>query len=188
MKIAALIGESASGKSQIGLDLYKHLGKPEKFGGWIFGTLHHEKRVAVLGTYEGSNPFFGTDQIAPQALPHEAGAWLQRFLWEKRDWNVFFEGNTMGSAAFFTYFIPVPLQNLRIYIAKTSQTELLKRHKERGSGKEKNFNELQQNMKKKIAHIERMFPMSCRVLKNETPADIKTNSKTILGYLAEPYL
>jgi hypothetical protein len=184
MRIAAIIGESASGKSAIGHALFKKLGEYEKFHGWVFGTLHHKYKVAVLGNYDDpKEKFSGTDVFAPAAIPQEVGAWLQRLKIERPDWSVFFEGNRLGSPAFFSYYVPAPIGDIRIHIATVSEQERRRRHSERGTGMEPDVGKLDAYQKSKAEYLQKLFPISCRTMKNDTADQLKQNVNAIFGFL-----
>lgn len=182
MRIAALIGLSATGKSKIGLEIFKSLSDGEEFHGWVFGTLHKKEKIAVIGNYTINCPFKGADRLNPRAATGEFKIWLRNFYRDHPDWNIFFESNILGGWRVLSEDIPDGV-NLRVYCTTCSRVERVKRHRIRGSGKEKNFDDLEKGLQGQLDRVKKLLPESWNELPNENRHDSKKNAALILKFL-----
>jgi hypothetical protein len=184
MRIAALIGESASGKTEIGKAIYYGLSSGQIFHGWTFGTLHSRERIAVLGRYDDpKHPVFGgTDLFDPFHQPWQTKEFLRTNERTLHCWGVLIEGNQVCSSSFLKRGLP-RTADLRIFIATVSNEERLRRHEIRGTGKEPDVEGRVQFQREQLDRISRHFGKQVEWLTNECPECVTSNAAKILTYL-----
>lgn len=174
MRIAALIGEPATGKSTLARALVAELsmGFPFKKG-LVTGTRHEKDRVLVLGTYENGERFPGTDRLSMAVQPQAEGFLANPVFSE---WSVFFEGDRLGNRKFFN-FLQV-IGELRVFALMSSDPEKSRRHVSRADSQSPTF------LKGRRTKVERLAAeFDCLPLRSEVLADIRVNSATLRAFL-----
>lgn len=178
MKICALIGEPASGKSKIAQEVVKKLslGVPFKEG-LIFGTRHLRDQVVVLGSYDPGEPFPGTDRFSMAAQP-DGVQFIRIMSALNPGWSVFFEGDRLGTKSFLVQCWAYARDDFKIFKAEVADSTLKVRHKSRGDSQSEKF---LRGRKTKVSNICKEFQTI--TLRNETSDDLTFNTEKILGFL-----
>jgi len=174
LKVVALIGEPATGKSTILREVLRRLSPGSYFKeGLVFGTAHFKEKVFVLGTYD-EGIFSGTDRFSMAVQPK-----AKQFLIDKKllmnDWTVLFEGDRIGNAKFFSFCEEE--SEFKLFITQVSECEKHRRHKERNDTQSEKF---LRGRKTKIENLKRAFP-DAEILSNETTEESSGNVMRILS-------
>ena len=173
MRILALIGEPATGKSSIARNLIRELslGEPLSYG-LLRGTQHHKQKIIVFGLYPENEIFGGTDRLSMAVQPD-----AEKFLRYIHDWNIFFEGDRLGNIKFLS-FCKMVCETKIISLKCSSQTKL-HRHLKRNDTQSDRFLKSRQT---KIRNITEYF-VDVEVETNETAADLERLTRKIKDYL-----
>lgn len=173
MKLAALIGEPACGKSTLALEVIKALpGGSHLAHGLLRGTLH--EHVAVFGSYAPLEKFPGTDRLSMAVQPH-AEDYLRKHC--DRDFRIFFEGDRLGNVKFLT--MAKSLAETKIFVLSASHETKSARHQSRGDSQNEKF---LKSRATKVKNIMAAFP-DAEILQNETPADLLAARDKILAFI-----
>ncbi|MFA7333665.1 MAG: P-loop-containing protein [Kiritimatiellia bacterium] len=173
MKLAALIGEPASGKSTLALEVIKALPPGQTLAhGLLRGMLH--ERVAVFGSYAPLEKFPGTDRLSMAVQPH-AEDYLRKN--SDRDFRVFFEGDRLGNVKFLT--LAKSIAETKIFVLSASLETKSIRHRARGDSQNETF---LKSRATKVKNIIAAFP-DAEILSNETHADFLAARDKILDFI-----
>lgn len=179
MRIAALIGEPATGKTTIARALIDDLSPGERFKrGLIVGSRHALDKVIVLGNYSDPNhKFSGTDRMSMACQPE-----VELFLAQTREnaphWSIFFEGDRLGNISFLRRCESIA--ETQIYFLETDYFLKKERHEKRGDNQTEKFLRSRQT---KVANIVKEFPSAIKLI-NENESDIKDLSDLIRDFVA----
>lgn len=178
MRVAALIGEPAVGKSTLARAVLARLGptwgEEGSYLPWnlLKGTRHHGD-IYVLGTYAEGEKFGGTDRLSMAVQPY-----AEQFVSALNTGaSVFFEGDRLGNIKFLNACRRYA--RVRVFVLEASEETKARRHKERGDTQTEKF---LKGRKTKIANILKEFPRAVR-LPNENLADIKAAEVAIINFL-----
>jgi ABC-type dipeptide/oligopeptide/nickel transport system ATPase component len=174
MRIAALIGEPASGKSTLAREILRVLGPPTMDipSKLVKGTIHGP--TYVIGLYPPEETFGGTDRLSMAVQPQ-----AQEFIYGLRSTGsrVFFEGDRLGNISFLNFIRECG--RLRVFVLQASETTKTYRHLLRGDTQKEKF---LKGRKTKIANILKAFPRA-EILQNEDLRDLSLNRTRIMRYL-----
>lgn len=174
MRVIALVGEPASGKSSIARQVLYRVGHGVPFKTKkIFGTVHNEKKLIVFGEYRDGEKFGGTDRFSMAAQP-EAEHYLGVLAFQNPDWTVFFEGDRLGNVSFLR--ICKSIGELRLFVLDAPDSELERRHKVRGDTQKEAF---LKGRRTKIKNIVQAFP-EYEILPNYDPTDFSNAASRII--------
>lgn len=131
MRTAAIIGVPASGKTTLMLNLLQKLPyeydwewRPEgSSGAKLYGS-RRKGNLHVLGLYDGSGTFQGTDRLS-MSVQKTAEAWLKRIAPS----NVLFEGDRLGCESFLNFCAGVG--DLRVFCLEPPADVLAARRSQR---------------------------------------------------------
>ena len=156
LKFMAMGGEPATGKTTLMFELIKladdwKIVKPEK----LLDAMYSEKlRTYILGKYENDgNIFQGTDRLSMAVQP-DAVKFINSLQYDvsaghTSNVNVIFEGDRLFNQKFIDV-IAESTENFKIFILKTSDSELNKRHIDREDSQDDKF---KNGRKTKISNI-----------------------------------
>lgn len=108
MKVIAIGGEPATGKSTLVFSVLKHFGWPTTFGGAKSGLMWWqqcpEHKLLVLGKYSTKEKFCGTDRLAMNVQTDAMGV-MSCFagMESMQDWTVIFEGDRLFNKSFLGF-------------------------------------------------------------------------------------
>jgi dephospho-CoA kinase len=153
MKVAALIGEPATGKTTLARRLLSKLSPGVSFKqGLVVGSKHEAEKIIVLGDYETSNIFAGTDRLSMAASP--AVEWyIQQLAVSQKGWSVFFEGDRLTNYKFLDAVKKT--SDLKIFVLEASEELKKERHSLRGDSQSETF---LKSRKTKIERIKKVHP------------------------------
>lgn len=150
MRVAALIGEPATGKSTLAKMILHELGEPtaELRAGLLRGTTH--EKTHVFGLYPDGETFGGTDRLSMAVQPA-----AENFIsYGCPVWNsVFFEGDRLGNLKFINH-CRIYAQ-VRVFVLVASATVKMTRHEMRGDTQKASF---LSGRKTKIENILKKIP------------------------------
>lgn len=144
MKITAIFGEPATGKTtlmrrfieHIKLDAYdNHLEEiePEKL---VIAMHDADRNLFILGKYIDGETFAGTDRMSMAVQPN-AEKFIKSLVQEE-DAKVFFEGDRLCNQSFLEFLISLNVDLAIIYV-NASDEILHQRHIDRGDTQSKKF-------------------------------------------------
>jgi AAA15 family ATPase/GTPase len=162
MKIAALVGEPATGKSTLAIKFINSLKTQGCYfkSGLLVGTMFMKDRLVIFGDYSKQHVFSGTDRLSMAVQPH-AVEFLEGFDQLYPGFSVFFEGDRLGNISFLKKC--KELGELKVFVLKASEEEKAKRHKIRQDNQSEKF---LKGRVTKITNIIEAFP-DAELLKNE---------------------
>jgi hypothetical protein len=171
LKIIALGGEPATGKTTLMFELIKLAGdweivKPEK----LLDAMYSEKlKTYILGKYENDgNTFQGTDRLSMAVQP-DAAKFISKL--KEDNVNVIFEGDRLFNQKFIDV-ISNSTEEFKILILKAADSTLDQRHIDRKDDQDDKF---KNSRKTKISNImSSLFLLDyIEVMQNESFADQK---------------
>lgn len=137
MKIIAIGGEPAVGKSTLVTTLMGQLAKnefmlkPSQFKmGLVRGHTFSKSRLYVLGIYEGGK-FDGTDRLS-MSVQRDAEAFIEHVADKYPDWTVLFEGDRLFNRKFLDFCHKRIGSGLSVMVLHASQNTKRSRHEGRG--------------------------------------------------------
>lgn len=181
MRIAALVGEPATGKSTIARALLASVspGVAHKEG-VVTCSVHLDERLVVLGTYGDGEKFPGTDRLSMSVQPA-----MERYLTElarcEPSWRVFFEGDRLANRKFFAHC--AALGHLRVFCTTAPEAVVTRRHQERGDTQTATFLKGRATKIRNLCTPPEDNSYTIRQLGNEDPDEVGLNVRTILKYL-----
>lgn len=177
MKIAALIGEPATGKSTIARTLVEGLSLSVPFKqGLVFGTHHPRDRVIVFGNYPIGEIYGGTDRFSMAAQP-SAISYLQQLQEDPHNWSVFFEGDRLGTLTFLKFCKEIAGE-FRLFKTEVRESIIQQRHIDRRDTQSETF---LKGRKTKISNIATALPTN--LIRNESSEDLLEAASTIRKFL-----
>jgi len=146
MKCLAIGGLPASGKTTLMQLIYERLNTTALKFGLLRGHYDKNKNLALLGLYNNTDIFKGTDKLSMAVNPH--------FLIyaEKNNRNLLFEGDRLFTLKNLTHLNAI--YKLRIIILNQTDIELKRRHNERNDNQSDKFIK---GRATKIANIKKAF-------------------------------
>jgi hypothetical protein len=179
MKIVAMIGEPASGKTTIVREMMRRLspGMPFK-SGLVHGTKHMDEKIIVLGFYNDGDTFCGTDKFSMAAQP-QVQLYIDQLIFNSREWNIFFEGDRLGNLSFLSWC--AERLDIKVFVLECTEETKAARHKARNDTQTETF---LKGRKTKISNIKKnLNPEDVHQLTNECQADISNAAGFILAEL-----
>lgn len=180
MRIAALIGEPATGKSTLAKLIKSKLGLGEQFKrGLLTGTRHNRDKVIIIGDYsDQSQKFPGTDRLSMACQP-EVELFLTQTKSDAPHWSIFLEGDRLGNTSFLAHC--QALCQTQVFVLESDHFLKAERHQARGDNQSERFLRSRQT---KISNIKKAVP-TFSILKNDSLEDLELNAETILDFLLE---
>lgn len=175
MKIVALIGEPASGKTTLAREVIAKLGPGTPFKTNLLRGTRHGKNVFVFGEYSDET-FSGTDRLSMAVQPD-----AERFIWNNAKTGnaatrIFFEGDRLGNLKFFDACAVAA--DLTVFVLRAENVAL--RQAERSPKQNPTF---LKSRATKIANIETRLTSYLHELVNDTPRDLERNARRIMAAL-----
>ncbi len=165
MKVIAIGGLPASGKSTLIKNLRKKLDKPKLFK---YGLLKGENYddLYILGTY--NKKFGGTDTLSYAVQPH-----AQKFLklMQNQNCTVLYEGDRLFNMSFIKHIKKMKYKH-KLYMLKAKQNTLEIRHKERNDTQSSVW---LQGRETKLNRIFAAYEENIVLLDNENKQNMKQN-------------
>lgn len=153
MKLLAIVGEPATGKSTLVKMVMEKLGKSVAFEHGPFkGTRHPQTMTIVLGLYEG-HAFPGTDRLS-MGISEQHTAWLIAHLkFHYPAYYVLFEGDRLATVGFLSKWA-----DRKVFRLSAPLDLLAERHKARGDNQTPRFLKSRatklNNLEKKVGPFE----------------------------------
>jgi hypothetical protein len=140
LKVIAVIGQPAAGKSTLVKAVINHLGTRRLMREGSLTFEHYElddgNWVNVLGYYQPDDPFGGTDKLSmsiqPQALV-VLKSWAKYATAGQPPGMVLFEGDRLGNLSFLTALAKDPNIQLHVVFVEASEASLKARQAKRGN-------------------------------------------------------
>lgn len=176
MRVAALIGEPATGKSTVAKSIISTLGPGfEITKGLLKRTVYNNTHV--LGLYPEGEKFGGTDRLSMAVQPY-AEIFIKGLKACGNDLStVFFEGDRLGNLKFLNFV--KEHARLRVFVLTADEELKKQRHIDRGDTQSETF---LKGRKTKIENILKAFPYA-RVLENKNRTDMNRAHREILNFL-----
>jgi pantothenate kinase len=179
MNIISIIGEPGTGKTTLMFALMKQLNvmlpAPQKSTTHPLVTYHDfGNHIYILGKYEESKTFSGTDALSMACQPQVVG-WLETI---PKDSIVIMEGDRLGNASFLMHC--AVHYELLVYYLDVPKAIREQRYLERGSNQSEKF---LKGRETKYAGLRTNFLlMDCiTTMQNNTPEHTTRNVAVILG-------
>lgn len=181
MKILAMVGEPATGKTTIAMKLLSKLRPGHVFKtGLLVGTFHHEDRVIVLGDYtDPSQTFGGTDRLS-MAVQRDAESFMSSLALSYPTYRVFFEGDRLGNKSFLSLCKTVG--ELKLIVLTASDIEKSRRHQVRNDSQSSKF---LKGRRTKINNLISAFP-DADIRVNEARDEIHEVLRDVQTFLGLP--
>lgn len=175
MRIVALVGEPASGKSTLTKALIEKLGTKSDFKeGLTAGHKFKQNKVLVIGIYKDDATFCGTDKLSMAALPEIEYFLRSKSFGELKDWVVYFEGDRITSAPFFERL--KSFYKVQVFFLEASDEEKHKRHLVRNDSQSETF------LKSRRTKLENFRKaVEVQVLKNNSESDFRAASEALIS-------
>lgn len=171
MRVVAVGGEPATGKSRLLKELIKELGPGPlaKCGTAVYHN-YPAQRLLILGDYGGGHPFPGTDRLSMSVQPTMLG-FLRALAKEEKgagppppEWKVLFEGDRLFNRSFLTDLKAFAAVRVALLVAPDAVLEA--RHRARG---DRQTGVWLRGRKAKAARVGKLFEAA--VWPHRTPAD-----------------
>lgn len=185
MRIVALIGEPATGKSVIvsrvlaniatynpGFSYFKY----KTLNGLRYVISSPDAPIYVLGSYEPGERFPGTDRLSMAVQP-AALEWLRLISWKEPNARILFEGDRLGTKSFLSECSK--LFELKLFVTECSEEEKARNHAARSDSQREAF---LKSRKTKIENLKAAFPGYVS-LRNAEPKDLEFCAGLILRNL-----
>lgn len=169
MKIMAIGGVPASGKSTLVAEFLKTVGPGRSFKfGTLRGTQHGN--LYVLGIY-GQMMFPGTDRLSMAVQPCFE-MFLTQVFRGAHNGRLLFEGDRLFNASSIRTMKKLPMAELQLVVLDADTEILERRHRERGDSQHPRF---LRSRETKLANLEKAFPGELVHWENRRPEAVPRN-------------
>lgn len=187
LQVTAIGGVPASGKTRLMRSAIAFLNKRKALGfafksGLIHGLQFPAARAVIVGKYEGSEVFAGTDKLSMAAQP-DFLRWIRNEVRPEGYFrHILFEGDRLFNASLFEALKADGIE-LRIIILDVDSETLSNRYTERDSNQPEKFLKAKRT---KTENIMRKFP-NHEYWTNGSVSELIYNTNRIMDFYTEPF-